>query len=301
MRLSNIRWKALLALAFVWVAIYFNMNWIWGIIFLIWVIPEIKFGVAYFLEDVERSKNPITYWLIISSWILMSVLILFSSISKKLDPESPEFFAYNSAKIINCKSIGKYLKRDTSKTIIVTDSLRNESDSVKLLKEEKETVNFSSSDDVLEYRTLKSDELFIVGISTQTTFKDNKVSKDLEELWKYFIEYGVSYSIPGADESNIIVVYSDYNKQFKDYFTVTIGHQTKDTSNLDDGLVKVTVPAIEYAIFKAKENTENAIPELWEKVFDSDIKRKNDFDLEVYELGNKYEILNRELWISHEK
>lgn len=77
---EKIKWRALGGLALVSVAILLEANWVWGLFFLLWVIPDLKYGVTHFMERVERCKNPIVYWLIMSTWIALSIYLLLGLI-----------------------------------------------------------------------------------------------------------------------------------------------------------------------------------------------------------------------------
>ena len=70
------KWRAISGLAVVAAAILIEVNWIWGLLFLLWVIPDIRRGSTHFLEHVERRKNPVVYWLIISTWVALSVYLM---------------------------------------------------------------------------------------------------------------------------------------------------------------------------------------------------------------------------------
>jgi len=70
---ATIKWRSILGLILVYMAMWYNWQWIWGVLFLLWVIPDIFSGVTYFIEPIARKEHPILYWLILSSWILMSI------------------------------------------------------------------------------------------------------------------------------------------------------------------------------------------------------------------------------------
>ncbi|WP_261835505.1 VOC family protein [Vibrio ishigakensis] len=76
-RKSKPKWRAILGLCLVVVAVITEMNWIWGALFLSWVIPDIYTASTHFFEPVQRKHNPIIYWLIIGTWLLLSVYMLF--------------------------------------------------------------------------------------------------------------------------------------------------------------------------------------------------------------------------------
>ena len=74
----NIKWRTLIGLALIYVTVilYPNYQWIWGILFLYWVIPDLFTGTTHFIEPIIRSKNPILYWIIVITWLGLSVYIL---------------------------------------------------------------------------------------------------------------------------------------------------------------------------------------------------------------------------------
>jgi len=73
---STPKWRAMLGLFIVLIAILFELNPVWGVLFLIWIIPDLKSGSTHFLEHVERHKNPIVYWLIMATWLALSLYLL---------------------------------------------------------------------------------------------------------------------------------------------------------------------------------------------------------------------------------
>jgi len=75
---SSFKWRTILGLFCVYIAMWFNWQWAWGILFLLWVIPDMITGVTYFMEPIEKKEHPILYWMIIFSWILMSLYSIAS-------------------------------------------------------------------------------------------------------------------------------------------------------------------------------------------------------------------------------
>ncbi len=69
-------WKTVIALVAVWVAVALEQNWVWGVIFLLWTWPAMRFGQAYFVEQVDRRKHPIIFWLLVGTWITLSVFLI---------------------------------------------------------------------------------------------------------------------------------------------------------------------------------------------------------------------------------
>lgn len=73
---SGIKWRAISGLLLVSVAVLFEFHWLWGLLFLLWIIPDLITGSTHFLEHVDRKNNPIVYWLIIATWASLSSYLL---------------------------------------------------------------------------------------------------------------------------------------------------------------------------------------------------------------------------------
>jgi len=68
-----IKWRTIIALVLMYIAMLMNWTWAWGILFLLWVVPDILSGMTYFIEPIEKKEHPLLYWIIIVSWILMAI------------------------------------------------------------------------------------------------------------------------------------------------------------------------------------------------------------------------------------
>ncbi|MGB0891131.1 MAG: hypothetical protein ACPGUU_02180 [Flavobacteriaceae bacterium] len=73
---KSIKWRTIVALVLMYVALLMNWEWAWGILFLFWVIPDIFSGITYFIEPISRKENTVLYWIIIISWVLMATYSL---------------------------------------------------------------------------------------------------------------------------------------------------------------------------------------------------------------------------------
>ena len=70
------KWRTVLALLLMYIAIIMNWEWAWGVLFLFWVIPDLFSGVTYFIEPISKKENTVLYWIIILSWILFALYSL---------------------------------------------------------------------------------------------------------------------------------------------------------------------------------------------------------------------------------
>lgn len=73
---STFKLRTLVALVIIYVAVVLNLNWAWGLLFLMWLILDVRSGHTYLVEPIYRQTNPVIYWFIIISWIWMSIYML---------------------------------------------------------------------------------------------------------------------------------------------------------------------------------------------------------------------------------
>jgi hypothetical protein len=73
---SRFAWKAMLGLVCVWFAAFLNVQAFWGILFLVWTWPALRSGRADFVEPVTRRTQPIMYWAIIGTWLVLSLWLI---------------------------------------------------------------------------------------------------------------------------------------------------------------------------------------------------------------------------------
>ena len=81
----SLKWRTIVALIIMYLAIFMNWEWMWGILFLYWVIPDLFSGATYFVEPIYKKEDPNLYWIIVVSWIVLSLYsfsVLFIDYSK---------------------------------------------------------------------------------------------------------------------------------------------------------------------------------------------------------------------------
>ncbi len=71
------RWKTLLALMLALFAVIYHWLFVWGIFCLFWGWENLRAKEAYFVERIERSENPVLYWIIIAIWVGMGLFYFY--------------------------------------------------------------------------------------------------------------------------------------------------------------------------------------------------------------------------------
>ena len=68
-----IRWRTWTGLALVAASVAFGWWWTWGVLFLWWAASNLRSGEAHFVEPVTRTGEPITYWSVVVTWLLLAL------------------------------------------------------------------------------------------------------------------------------------------------------------------------------------------------------------------------------------
>lgn len=55
-------------------------SWLWGALFVFWALPAYFSRQVFFIDMVERDKEPIFYWAILATWVLLGCVMTLSDI-----------------------------------------------------------------------------------------------------------------------------------------------------------------------------------------------------------------------------
>ena len=80
-RSGQFKWRTILGLVLLYIAVALNWQWIWGVFSLYWIIPDFFTGVTYFIEPIARQENPMLYWLIVITWVAFSAAMFFPGVA----------------------------------------------------------------------------------------------------------------------------------------------------------------------------------------------------------------------------
>ena len=70
--------KSKLALLFTFVCMISEEYWLFGFLFLVWVILDLKNRQTYLLEIIKKDENPFLYWIIVITWFCFALLSFLS-------------------------------------------------------------------------------------------------------------------------------------------------------------------------------------------------------------------------------
>lgn len=289
-------WISISGLILIYVGIYLDWSWIWGILFLFWVIPAFFTGVTYFLTPVERKSSPILFWLITATWLLLSAYVI-------AEPFLPvEWQTSRIAQIDSYTGVTEKGAIPSFSDGVYTDPL----DQKGLTPKAGETIlNPDSTDpkpDSLIYRSFRSRKQSFIGVSVLTSHQNDQYIIDQQGLWDYFYQNDISEAIPNIVDERVYLIYSDYDQPENGNFKMTLGYRTADLSYIYDGLEGITIPPTDFAVFESSSSSETFVQEKWVEIAGSDLSRANLYDVEVYSLDpTTYKVTSSQLRVSLKK
>ncbi|MEM8778823.1 MAG: GyrI-like domain-containing protein [Cyanobacteria bacterium P01_G01_bin.49] len=134
-----------------------------------------------------------------------------------------------------------------------------------------------------EYVIKETEPIYIVGISLETSLKDEQYTQDLQNLWDKYAQEDPLAKVSNKLDDKIYVAYTNYGSGDGYGFTFVMGHRVANLDTVPADLDSLTIPASKYAVFKVSGDLEQNVTQLWEEVEEIDLKRAYSTDLEVYE------------------
>ena len=312
----KMHWRTLVGLVLVYAAAVFSLSWVWGILFLFWVVPDLISGVTYFISEVNRKTAPVLYWFIMATWILMSAYVL----AEPFFPPSWQSESYTSSQSSYSNSTpdlagipifgrgdeparAPVLAEGNYKDILIPpatpalDSSDTPSETTAngaVIPEDSIVIP-----DTLKYKHFAAEAMNFVGVEIQTTYINDQYEQDLEEQWTYFFSEDISVVIPDIIDERLYVVYYDYDQPEEGTFKTMIGYRTEKIGEVYEGLKGITVPKSDFAVLASDSEPESFVEQAWMWVEASNLDRAHSFDLEVYQLDEKtYEVTHAEIRVS---
>lgn len=127
----------------------------------------------------------------------------------------------------------------------------------------------------------------VIGISIRTTNENMQSMEEIPALWEKFFKEDIPSKIPHKNSPIIYAVYHEYEKDYTKPYTLTIGCQVSNTSDIPSGMKHVKVPGGCFTKFTAQgslENGENnAVYQEWLHIYQHDDIRTYTTDFEVYD------------------
>jgi predicted transcriptional regulator YdeE len=130
----------------------------------------------------------------------------------------------------------------------------------------------------MPFQTVVRDSLTVVGIATRVI--DDPPS-EIGRLWQRFVAEGVLARVPHRAGTDVYSVYTEYEGDHTQPYTVLLGCAVTQVGAMPEGLVARTVPAATYAVLSGVAGRPDAIGRAWQEIYAAALPRtySGDFDL----------------------
>ena len=125
----------------------------------------------------------------------------------------------------------------------------------------------------------------VVGVTTRVIDRDT-ASEQINALWEQFFKESIGQKIENREDDIIYAVYSDYEGDHTQPYTLVIGCPVSAVEKIPEGMVVKTIPKGSYAAYEAAGEFPKKVIETWGAIWQSDLKRTYTGDYELY--GKKF-------------
>jgi len=122
----------------------------------------------------------------------------------------------------------------------------------------------------------------VVGIGVRTTNKGGQAMQDIPPLWQRFYDESLSEKIPDRIDDEVLGLYSDYESDHTEPYTLIIGCRVNSFDSIPEDMVAKSVPSARYAVFTAQGKFPESLIKKWQDIWTSDLYRTYTGDFEVY-------------------
>lgn len=111
--------------------------------------------------------------------------------------------------------------------------------------------------------------LHIIGLELRTT--NERAFQDIPPFWGRFFQEGVDKKISNKLGEEIYAVYTNFENEGvnnEGEYSMVVGYAVKEGETVPEGLVEVTIPAAEYAVFSLEKGQMHQVGNKWMEIWE---------------------------------
>ena len=137
----------------------------------------------------------------------------------------------------------------------------------------------------MEHKIIQKGPMLVMGIETRTTNENAQAPKDIAPLWGRFYRENIQSQIPNQKTGEVLGLYCEYEKDHTKPYTLVAGCEVTLAGDTPPGFVLKHVPAAKYAVFEIHGKFPQAVLDVWQWLWQGNLRRTYTGDFEVYPLG----------------
>lgn len=142
----------------------------------------------------------------------------------------------------------------------------------------------------------KLQSLTIVGLAKR--IEPKSAPETIGALWEQFFAEQRMNQVPHWEGETLVAVYSDYEGDHTQPYTLVIGCPVTQVEEVPEGMVALEIPGGNYESFTAKGSFPQSLIETWQKIWGSKLNRAYTYDLEIYDHRYRQEVPEVEVLIA---
>lgn len=75
-----------MALPILLAAAWFGLYWVWGLVFLWWLVPAVQSGQTFLVFEIDRAEDPFLFWFVVILWALFGAMMIAASLFPQYAP-----------------------------------------------------------------------------------------------------------------------------------------------------------------------------------------------------------------------
>ena len=132
-------------------------------------------------------------------------------------------------------------------------------------------------------QTVNVDSFNVVGISVRTSNVTGTALQDIQGLWDTFMSEQIMEKIPDKVNSDIYAIYTDYEGDHLEPYTMVLGCRVSNLDQVPEGMVTSTIQAGGYNQYTPKGDlTQGLVYNQWLQIWEAGLNRRYQTDFEIY-------------------
>ncbi|MEM9983117.1 MAG: GyrI-like domain-containing protein, partial [Bacteroidota bacterium] len=112
---------------------------------------------------------------------------------------------------------------------------------------------------------------------------DGQAAREIGALWNEFLTTNVLARIPNRTDDTVYSLYTDYEGDHTQPYTVVLGCQVTQTNEIPEGMVARSFGGGEYVKMSTRGDLqEGTVVQQWQKIWAMDLNRAYTADFEVF-------------------
>lgn len=135
----------------------------------------------------------------------------------------------------------------------------------------------------MNYEVVNLKEKKVIGVTCKTKNSDSDMQLKIGSLWNKLYNEGLYAKINNKENGKSLGIYSDYESDCNGVYSVTVGCEVNDTTDIPKDAVVKVIPEGKYAKFIVKGHVQKAVAEFWGKLWNMNLDRNYKCDFEEYQ------------------